>query len=744
MPGLFDNTAVLKEMAANNSAPTVQLSDNTATPVIRMQRISTAPTADTANTKYIRSHVTAPISNNGGLNDVALYQSPQNNQQYYLPRYSVAEEKVNNDLRFRVAINQQMLEVFLQTAPAPDIAQQVQSAQAQILPHELDVELHFSEAGTMVIKSFQEVTFLENGRFVRAVLRLQNLEAVDQIYKALTDVSYNTSLSVRRKFKAATAQTISRNVASVQGGYFQATSAQTHLLNLSNAGTISAWVHTASPHTNMKILGRLHINPWRGWVMGLYQNKPYCELLDSNGSNTSSLNFANQLVQANQWTHMAMSWRVGGQYTIYVNGVSAGAAALNTPVGQSNNPFYIGISPWDPRFFHYRGLVRNVAIWNSERSHAQIKNDMNYVADEADLVAHWKLETAHEEKGHFPLQQVGAASFTAVNLTYYTEREEALPLTVDSTFTFSPQLYGYIFSGVGVDSKNQANGLIRHTIQDGNQWFVYYQDSSQRNRFYYLPDSFKLGIHQGKPLLALRFESKAGYTIDELTNELDFIALPYVNETRLRNHAEQLRQFAPGMNQIVLPPLFDNDKTSYQLNIGKSSTHKPKSVSLQRGIFDTVTMNGRYFDTVWGAIFSKNPIQTILTGTVTVEIQKGIKETIPVSIRLDASLNTQQTLDAIFQTEKVTTYEKTVKVETFDDFTTIKMFIVDFGEQSVRLQENQASGSVRVMLPLRDVILRTEDAGFYTYGLNVVTAQNQQNFPSQRSDAEDLIIFNPS
>lgn len=569
MPGLFDDKRLVRNISKINIAD--------------LNQSSIAPfNIDLSHITYYirteekpRSEIEVPLTLDHRFRDTALFEDPkERNIKYYLPRYYIAEQIVNQEPRMRMRLTPKSLEIYLIARPAPKIAQLVKSTRASILPHKVDIQIRYKEGQESYSKSFQEVTFQKKGRIVKAKLKIASLNEADHLYKILTDASFQPKLTAERNFEAAL---------------------------------------YAPPNTTQVIQG-----------------------------------------------------------------------------------------PGSPRPV-FRPDLKPVLV---------------------DPLA-FSFLTPYSENALF------------------RQTKGRLTSIIDDTFTFSPQLYNYIFDGVG--SENRVNDLIRHPVQEDGNWFVYYQDNRVRNRFYFLPDRFELGNHAGQPLLALRFKSEGGYTLDELSAELDFIAKPIADEARLERHRTKLLQFATTNNpkDLTLAPLFDSDKLSYILQLGEESQSNPIDVSLQRGVFDTVKMTSTDFDIAWQSIFSTNPIQMILTGFVYLDIQSGIRDSIPIYIRLNPNkYEISEIFDTIFQTDRVSEFEKRVTLETFDDFSSVKAFIIDFGEQSIRLTKENSQATIDVLLPLRDTILGTENAGYYHYDLTVVKAGGSTTYEDLKANDEFLFIEN--
>ncbi len=152
-----------------------------------------------------RDQITGPVSPAPTASDETLFEDARNAQsKFYLPRYRVAEEVVSGKPQFRVRLEQLeqggRLTIFLEKFPAPALATPARTA-AEV-PHSIGVTLKTRvPVGTSQVQqdlAFQEVTF--EGPLAKAVLRLDSLAQVTQIFQVLTDTPFSASLTILRSF----------------------------------------------------------------------------------------------------------------------------------------------------------------------------------------------------------------------------------------------------------------------------------------------------------------------------------------------------------------------------------------------------------------------------------------------------------------------------------------------------------------------------------------------------------------
>lgn len=80
--------------------------------------------------------------------------------------------------------------------------------------------------------------------------------------------------------------------------------------------------------------------------------------------------------------------------TVYINGVQVGQITGQTnAIAVNSNKLAIGGAPDDPAFNGFKGFIRDVRLWNTARSQAQIQANMfqTLVGNESGLVGYWKL-----------------------------------------------------------------------------------------------------------------------------------------------------------------------------------------------------------------------------------------------------------------------------------------------------------------------------------------------------------------
>ena len=155
-----------------------------------------------------REKIAGPLSPVPDPTDETLFEDGAKPEtKYYLPRYRVAEQTVSGKAQFRIKLDQQVqggtLTVFLEAFPAPKI--EAIARQAVEIPHSVAVKLVARiPIGTSQILQelvFQEIT--KEGQLLKAVLRLEQLAQLTQVYQVLTEASFAGALMVLRSASVA-------------------------------------------------------------------------------------------------------------------------------------------------------------------------------------------------------------------------------------------------------------------------------------------------------------------------------------------------------------------------------------------------------------------------------------------------------------------------------------------------------------------------------------------------------------
>ncbi len=146
-------------------------------------------------------------------------------------------------------------------------------------------------------------------------------------------------------------------------------------LDINNGFTFEAWILTGNAQFNQKVGGKIGGDFANGFIFGIQDGEVNFEVFDTDNNQTV---LQTGVVPDTTWTHVAGTYEVGGMLTIYVNGISAGATAASSGDHTFNeNPFRIGIAPWDVNALGFFGLIDELKYWNEVLDESVIRDWMH-------------------------------------------------------------------------------------------------------------------------------------------------------------------------------------------------------------------------------------------------------------------------------------------------------------------------------------------------------------------------------
>ncbi|ETR66542.1 MAG: hypothetical protein OMM_12662, partial [Candidatus Magnetoglobus multicellularis str. Araruama] len=163
--------------------------------------------------------------------------------------------------------------------------------------------------------------------------------------------------------------------------------------DLDNSGsiTIEAWVKPLYKNTISTIVGKkndgtsnpgysLFINNW---------NTDNRKIIFESG-NDAGMTTDDSAIEFDKWQHIAVT-ASGSTATIYVNGVVQSASGSYNTTSNPTKDLFIGSLN---SYFHFKGQVDEVRIWNIERTQAQIRTHMckKLNGNETGLVAYYRMD----------------------------------------------------------------------------------------------------------------------------------------------------------------------------------------------------------------------------------------------------------------------------------------------------------------------------------------------------------------
>ncbi|ETR67112.1 MAG: hypothetical protein OMM_11941, partial [Candidatus Magnetoglobus multicellularis str. Araruama] len=163
--------------------------------------------------------------------------------------------------------------------------------------------------------------------------------------------------------------------------------------DLDNSGsiTIEAWVKPSYKNTISTIVGKKNdgaSNPGYALFFNNWNTDDRKIILES--GNNAGITTDNSVVEFDQWQHIALT-ASGSTATIYVNGVVQSATGTYNMTSNPTKDLFIGSMNG---YFHFKGQMDEVRIWNIERTQAQIRDNMCKKLDgnETGLVAYYRMD----------------------------------------------------------------------------------------------------------------------------------------------------------------------------------------------------------------------------------------------------------------------------------------------------------------------------------------------------------------
>jgi hypothetical protein len=665
-----------------------------------------------------KNQLTAPLCRSTGFTDETIFEDPEDaTKRFFLPRYRLAETIVSGQPRRQISLEfirqNWYLILTLEAYPAPTIATQVREAKP--LSPKVRLWLKARHQTKEISLEFQEITQTKDK--LQALLRLDTLEQRDLVYYLLTNADCQARLVAQRIVTIAVP--IDLNSA------FQPVTVQLF-------SEAEATVSESQPGTNLSSGDWLDVAPPNHFASGTAskQNRAYFRF------NLNSLPNNVSVSQANFKITSSTGFAYGGDGNQYLDFVA-------------NDQWQESVLTWN----NQPALETNLGVWWTWYGFPKGKNleDRSFEVNVTEsvknqMVGDRQLSVGIRSPGYWVRYYSRKSSNTNYRpqlvVTYtslFEESPQELNDTIDDTFFFPASLYEYVFRQLIVEAKR--TGLEQRLVNWKGTWHHYYQDIADRNRFYYLPDHFELGTRSnGQPAMTLRFEMPKGSTQpEEIQVRLQYYAKPIVDPKRLEAASEALRQYVPShvlsdQKRLEFPPLLIAKSLKFDLELPQTDAEsgsvqrRTRTLHLQDGILETVTLTLQDFQAVWEAMFSDRAEETLLTGAVEIELEGFDKESIPVQLRLSGDRETL--LNAVLVTDSQNTYSKAIQVKTMASVfqppvgreqEQIVAILVDF-EQSdtVELNAQILSATARVMLSIQDHLLNRTGFDRYRYKLQVI------------------------
>ena len=147
-------------------------------------------------------------------------------------------------------------------------------------------------------------------------------------------------------------------------------------LDITTELTMEVWVNLTNASNNQKVVGKTNSTYTSGYLIGV-DDGLYPEIWDDDWQNENH-SFNAGSISSSQWTHLATTWKTGGNMIGYINGSevhteSAGSDDIDTNSGN----LIIGAAPWDPTTFEVTGTIDEVRISSEARSADWLETEYN-------------------------------------------------------------------------------------------------------------------------------------------------------------------------------------------------------------------------------------------------------------------------------------------------------------------------------------------------------------------------------
>ncbi|RJF57640.1 hypothetical protein D4100_02315 [Serratia inhibens] len=312
---------------------------------------------------------------------------------------------------------------------------------------------------------------------------------------------------------------------------------------------------------------------------------------------------------------------------------------------------------------------------------------------------------------------------TTLVVAIHTEHGILNTITAPKIFYFAENYYPYIYQGIVPPPPRLQ--LILTPLAFKDVWYNYYQDYVRKNYLYYLPDTFLLATNAAdddKPMLSISFSAAENATsLDDVNVTFDYFLSPKVNQARI---ADATGQFTQAQPDGKLAPFANADTLTLQLGLPDGKTEEKNAlINLQSGIVDSFTLPAHQFALIWDALFDRSPQNLLLKGYLAVRFTGFNPDNIPVVLALDAKY--QSKVREFIKQSAPVDINKTLEFRSdsgaYDPSgpRPIKRILVNIDNQTVELDKDHPSHSVKVKISVLDLILNPDKKLVYHYDLQV-------------------------
>jgi Concanavalin A-like lectin/glucanases superfamily len=217
------------------------------------------------------------------------------------------------------------------------------------------------------------------------------------------------------------------------------TVADANSLDFTTALTIEAWIKPAAFSQNAFQGTIVAKDNWAGNVStGYVLRCGGTGILDftygSGGTNPwQSFTSVNNVLSANVWQHVAVTFVQNGSVKMYVNGVQVSliaTGAVSNPIATNAQNLGIGTDLYDAQYRNFNGQIDEVRLWNVERSAAQIKTFKDRtLCNQTGLVAYYQFnESSGNTCNNSVANNAGNGTITTISTGTVTRQTTGIDL----------------------------------------------------------------------------------------------------------------------------------------------------------------------------------------------------------------------------------------------------------------------------------------------------------------------------
>ena len=147
--------------------------------------------------------------------------------------------------------------------------------------------------------------------------------------------------------------------------------------NLGSSFTIEAWIKLSSVPTWATVAGVWAYDTGRrSWALSTYGGKLWFATSDDGNNNSGSQLTGATTLSTGQW-YFVQAVLDGGTGTVYLNGVSDGTMAMETPIHQTTDSWYVGAVGSTGQGDRFPGIIDDIRVTKAARTDYTIPTEFS-------------------------------------------------------------------------------------------------------------------------------------------------------------------------------------------------------------------------------------------------------------------------------------------------------------------------------------------------------------------------------